>query len=369
MPGQQIYYPLQGQSDHGRLGAFHIGDELPTPALQGVGPRFVQRFSRCGIVGCLRGGHGPDRHLCRIDAALGEVLAGSGQAVAGVYRMGAASQGKQHCCSVCLVGWFPVDTLAEDYFGVEPKNDCVRRKALSNRGSFLLRHPNHIVLSALPGPADLLDIWGNHIEVVSGHAQQKPASRRSAGEHELVLWLGHGATLAPRRGPGQSSPDGELRAGYRVKTELSNEKARMRWRNLERSKNVEDRRGQTAKVAGGVGGLGIIGVLIALFLGGGGGDIGDLLGQLGTPQTTAAAQDSGEFAGIDDDEAFVMAILGTTETLWTDVFAASGQTYDPARVVLFSSATASACGGANSATGPHYCPLDETVYIDLTFYY
>jgi len=142
----------------------------------------------------------------------------------------------------------------------------------------------------------------------------------------------------------------------------------MRWRNLERSKNVQDRRGQAAKVAGGVGGLGVIGILLALFMGGGGGDIGDLLGQLGTPQTTAATQDSGEFEGIDDEEAFVMAILGTTETLWNDVFAASGQNYDPATVVLFSNATASACGGANSATGPHYCPLDETVYIDLTFY-
>ncbi len=142
----------------------------------------------------------------------------------------------------------------------------------------------------------------------------------------------------------------------------------MRWRNLERSKNVDDRRGRGAVVAGGVGGLGIIGILLALFTGGGGGDLGDILGQLGTPQTTAAAQDSQEFEGIDDEEAFVMAILGTTETLWTDVFASGGQTYDPAEVVLFSGATESACGGANSATGPHYCPLDEKVYIDLTFY-
>lgn len=142
----------------------------------------------------------------------------------------------------------------------------------------------------------------------------------------------------------------------------------MRWRNLERSKNVQDRRGQTAKVAGGVGALGIIGLLLSLFMGGGGGDMGDLLGQLGAPATAAPTQDSSEFEGIDDDEAFVMAILGTTETLWTEVFATSGQTYDPATVVLFSSATQSACGGANSATGPHYCPLDETVYIDLTFY-
>jgi hypothetical protein len=145
----------------------------------------------------------------------------------------------------------------------------------------------------------------------------------------------------------------------------------MRWRNLERSKNVQDRRGQGAKIAGGVGGLGIIGILLALFMGGGSGDMGgmgDLLGQLGAQQSAPPPEDTGEFEGIDDDEAFVMAILGTTETLWTDVFASGGNTYDPATVVLFSNATESGCGGANSATGPHYCPLDETVYIDLTFY-
>lgn len=145
----------------------------------------------------------------------------------------------------------------------------------------------------------------------------------------------------------------------------------MRWRNLERSKNVEDRRGRGAKVAGGVGGLGIIGVILALLMGGGGdglGGMGELLGQLGTQQAAPPAQDAEEFEGIDEDEDFVMAILGTTETLWADVFAASGQTYDPARLVLFSNATDSACGGASSATGPHYCPLDETIYVDLTFY-
>lgn len=142
----------------------------------------------------------------------------------------------------------------------------------------------------------------------------------------------------------------------------------MRWRNLERSTNVEDRRGRTAKVAGGVGGLGIIGVILALLLGGGGGDVGDLLNQLGASQQPQTSEDPSQFEGIDDDEAFVTAILGTTETLWTDVFEASELQYHPAHVVLFTTATDSACGGANSATGPHYCPLDQTVYIDLTFY-
>lgn len=145
----------------------------------------------------------------------------------------------------------------------------------------------------------------------------------------------------------------------------------MRWRNLERSRNVEDRRGRGAAVAGGVGGLGIIGILLALFLGGGSGDLGemgDLLGQLGGQQAAVPTQDSSEFEGIDEEEDFIMAILGTTETLWTDVFAASGEAYDKADVVLFSGSTQSACGGAQAAVGPHYCPLDEKVYIDLSFF-
>ena len=71
------------------------------------------------------------------------------------------------------------------------------------------------------------------------------------------------------------------------------QKADMRWRNLERSKNVEDRRGRGGMAVGGVGGFGIIGLLLVLFLGGGRGDLGgmgDLLGQLGgTQQPTAPA--------------------------------------------------------------------------------
>jgi uncharacterized protein len=142
----------------------------------------------------------------------------------------------------------------------------------------------------------------------------------------------------------------------------------MRWRNLERSTNVEDRRGRTAAVAGGVGGLGIIGVILALLFGGGSGNVGDLLNQLNSAQATPTPQDSGQIQTAGDDKAFVDAILGTTETLWTEVFSAAGQTYHPADLVLFSGATASGCGGANSATGPHYCPVDQTVYLDLGFF-
>jgi predicted metalloprotease len=143
----------------------------------------------------------------------------------------------------------------------------------------------------------------------------------------------------------------------------------MRWRKLERSSNVEDRRGRAPVIAGGVGGLGIIGVLLALLLGGGGGtDLGGLLGGLGSSDTTVAQQDLPNEQELDDAGEFVSAILGTTETYWNDVFAASGETYQPPKLVLFTGSTSSACGGATSAIGPHYCPPDQTIYIDLDFF-
>jgi predicted metalloprotease len=143
----------------------------------------------------------------------------------------------------------------------------------------------------------------------------------------------------------------------------------VRWRRLERSSNVEDRRGRGAAIAGGVGGLGIIGLLLSLFLGGGseGGDVlGDLLGGLGGSQTQS--QELPTEQETDDAGEFVSAILGTTETYWDQVFTDAGLSYEPPTLVLFTGSTPSACGGASSLHGPHYCPLDATVYIDLDFF-
>lgn len=149
----------------------------------------------------------------------------------------------------------------------------------------------------------------------------------------------------------------------------------MRWRKLEASGNVEDRRGRGRTAAAGVGGLGILGILAALLfggLGGGGGgfeDIGDLLGQVqGAGAPAQQGEQAEEFQGIDESEDFVRRVLGTTETLWEDVFRAAGVQYVPASLVLFDAPTASACGGARSEVGPHYCPVDKTVYIDLGFF-
>ena len=65
---------------------------------------------------------------------------------------------------------------------------------------------------------------------------------------------------------------------------------------------------------------------------------------------------------------FVSAILGSTEAQWTDIFAESGKTYKPPTLVMFSGATQSGCGFAQSAMGPFYCPFDKKVYLDTSFF-
>jgi predicted metalloprotease len=65
---------------------------------------------------------------------------------------------------------------------------------------------------------------------------------------------------------------------------------------------------------------------------------------------------------------FVSAVLGSTEETWGSLFSAAGQQYREPSLVIFSGATASGCGTGQSAMGPFYCPIDQTVYIDLSFY-
>ena len=141
----------------------------------------------------------------------------------------------------------------------------------------------------------------------------------------------------------------------------------MRWQDMKRSTRVEDRRGQGGFGGGGMrmglpigGGFGLIAVLvIAALLG-----INPLtiLGGGGAPATSEAppANDTGSD--------FVRAILGSTEETWGALFSASGQRYQEPSMVLFSGMTQSGCGTGQSAMGPFYCPLDQTVYIDLSFY-
>jgi Predicted metalloprotease len=140
----------------------------------------------------------------------------------------------------------------------------------------------------------------------------------------------------------------------------------MKWGNARRSGNIQDRRGMRM---GGPGGLGIGGiaavVVISLLLGENPLEMLSLVSQMGGPATTQQGQ-----MGVPDDEAaqFVAAILGETEDVWSEVFAARGARYQEPTLVLFSGAVQSACGTASSAVGPFYCPGDHQVYIDLDFF-
>jgi len=73
-------------------------------------------------------------------------------------------------------------------------------------------------------------------------------------------------------------------------------------------------------------------------------------------------------APTDQTGQFVAAVLGSTEAQWKEIFARAGKTYEPPTLVMFSGATRSACGAAQSAMGPFYCPIDRKVYLDTAFF-
>lgn len=183
----------------------------------------------------------------------------------------------------------------------------------------------------------------------------------------------------------------------------------MRWRGGRRSENVEDRRGQRSSRGGfrfpfptgnrtggtripvrrgGIGGIGliIIVVLVLLF----GGNLGSLLQQApvnapsgdnpGTQNFPQMPDISGRTnqqpqssptqrpTGNDDLAAFISVVLADTEDTWNSLFAQFNQNYREPKLVLFEGVVRSACGTAQAAVGPFYCPSDQKVYIDLSFY-
>ncbi|MCE6987803.1 neutral zinc metallopeptidase [Dyadobacter sp. CY323] len=140
----------------------------------------------------------------------------------------------------------------------------------------------------------------------------------------------------------------------------------MRWQDLRRSSNVEDRRGMSG---GGKIALGGIGTIIVLAIGLlTGQDPAVILDNLQGSQTTEQAQTRAPGPRPDDKTAdFVSAVLGSTEDVWTNIYAANDAQYEKPKLQIFENATQSGCGGASSAMGPFYCPADHKVYIDLSF--
>jgi uncharacterized protein len=148
----------------------------------------------------------------------------------------------------------------------------------------------------------------------------------------------------------------------------------MRIDELPKSDRIEDRRGGLSGLPGGRSGLGI-GTIVILGLIGWAVGIdprvliqgAETISGNDRTQTNASPKDS---AGAPSDTMgqFVSAVLGSTEAQWTNIFVQAGKRYEPPTLVMFSGATQSACGFAQAAMGPFYCPNDQKVYLDTSFF-
>jgi len=141
----------------------------------------------------------------------------------------------------------------------------------------------------------------------------------------------------------------------------------MLWQGRRQSSNVEDRRGMSAgglAVGGGV--IGVIAIILNLLFGGG--DISQIPELM--PGQQAGQDQMFPTASAEDDEraSFVKVVLAETEDVWNNIFQQQGANYQEPTLVLFRNAVQSGCGTASSASGPFYCPGDQKLYIDLSFY-
>jgi predicted metalloprotease len=143
----------------------------------------------------------------------------------------------------------------------------------------------------------------------------------------------------------------------------------MKWEGRRQSENVEDRRGlgTTGKVVAGGGAVGIIFLLIQLFLGG---DDGQIMQQLENQMNHGGGSQAPTELTAEEKVVgqFISTVLADTEDIWKKLFQEKGMVYKEPKLVLFKDVTRSACGGASGSTGPFYCPGDETVYIDMSFF-
>jgi predicted metalloprotease len=141
----------------------------------------------------------------------------------------------------------------------------------------------------------------------------------------------------------------------------------MRWQGRRRSDNVEDRRGIGGRglaIGGGLGGLVVLALVLLL-----GGNPDEVIQNLQV-EDTGYSTESGQPLSEEDQAMgeFVSVVLADIEDVWNAMFSQMGETYREPKLVLFTSQVSSACGYAGSATGPFYCPGDEKVYLDLSFF-
>jgi predicted metalloprotease len=140
----------------------------------------------------------------------------------------------------------------------------------------------------------------------------------------------------------------------------------MRWKGRKESSNVEDRRGMSPGGKGMVGGgIGTIAIVIVVLLLG-----GDPTSIIQNVQLDNQTTNTNYTETAEDKELaqFVGVVLAETENVWHAIFKEAGSTYREPKLVLFSGSVQSACGTAGASTGPFYCPGDEKLYIDLSFF-
>ena len=151
----------------------------------------------------------------------------------------------------------------------------------------------------------------------------------------------------------------------------------MKWRRRRGGSDVIDRRGQGYSGGGGFpigmgAGLGIPGLIILVLVmvltrgGGGGFDVDSPLDDLGGAQEPA--ESGTEPQGDERIVNFVEFVIGDVQDFWEDSFRQSGKTYERSELILFEGGTQSGCGGATTQIGPHYCPPDQRIYLDLSFF-
>ena len=151
----------------------------------------------------------------------------------------------------------------------------------------------------------------------------------------------------------------------------------MRWRDLRRSDNVRDERGMGGVGGGGGlglgvgrvgGGLGAVALLVVAYFVGGPDAVLQLLSSGSGNGAAPSGREGAPLTANDDDSQFVAAILGSTEDVWGEIFSQQGRRYAPPLLELFDGSVQSACGFASAAAGPFYCPGDQRVYLDTSFF-
>ena len=142
----------------------------------------------------------------------------------------------------------------------------------------------------------------------------------------------------------------------------------MKWKGRRKSSNVDDRRGTSGGSGGllfGGGGVGIILIIVITLISGG--NLGDILGNI----SEVGSSIESPYVETEEDREladFVQVVLADTEDVWQEIFNENNLQYREPTLVIFNGRVKSACGVAGSSMGPFYCPKDEKLYIDLSFY-